>query len=162
MTDMVLPGGEGMVEFVGGNVPGFDADLDFRSVLGFGCRSPELGPLDAGGEFSEVVGEFSFVVEFKFFLMGGEKVENLGWVAQPPPMTMVSVAKKIPFAHQAQDFFVPGVLGGGQDEAQVFGRAFDFNGGPSYSGSSKRGSGSSSGSSLISRTGRGRSVWGRG
>ena len=129
MTDMVLPGGEGMVEFVGGNVPGFDADLDFRSVLGFGCRSPELGPLDAGGEFSEVVGEFGFVVEFKFFLMGGEKVENLGWVAQPPPMTMVSVAKKIPFAHQAQDFFVPGVLGGGQDEAQVFGRAFDFDGG---------------------------------
>jgi hypothetical protein len=41
---------------------------------------------------------------------------------------MVRVAQEIPFAQQPEDLGITRMLGGGEDDAQVFGRTFDFDG----------------------------------
>ena len=43
-------------------------------------------------------------------------------------MAVGPVAQEVPLAHQPENLLVSGVLGGGQDDAQVFGRALDLDG----------------------------------
>ncbi len=71
VTDVVLSGGEGMLELVGRNLAGLDAYLDLGSLVVFGGRGPQFGPHDAGGEATEVLCELGLVVEFELLLMGG-------------------------------------------------------------------------------------------
>ena len=68
--------------------------------------------MDSRGEVSKIVSEFSIVVELEVFLMAGEELKHGGWIPEPPPVTMRTVAQEIPFPEKSKDIFVPRVFGG--------------------------------------------------
>jgi hypothetical protein len=115
-----------MFEQVAWGISRLDADFHLNVVGTFIGIGAQGGFFDCGGLFFKVLGKFGIKIEFKILLMGGEKIECFCGVSKPPPVTVRTIAEEIPTSEQAKGFFIIRMLGGRENNSEVFGGAFNF------------------------------------
>ncbi|WP_069960607.1 hypothetical protein [Lacunisphaera limnophila] len=124
VLDIAAAGGDGLADLGLGGAAGVEAKLDVVGVGGFRDLRGELGRLQVGGVFLEIVGELRAEVLAQRAALGGEDVEDAVAVAQPP-LAGEGIEDEAVVAEELQHTVVGGGLARRQGEGEEMLRAID-------------------------------------